>query len=189
LATFRQTIKTAFPELRYKILNDLRTQLSTATEDQKPGLYERLRIVNRSLGIKQSKPKYAPQTNLNTGRSHIYRDVGRVGQVVPAVVESISHPDFKKGIAGVLAEVDAAEPRKASAVEEEVSRPQFTLVISALPSRVPVDQRLRAFLKRALRDWNLRCESITPSEPTETTTEAQPGTGIEQLRKLKEELQ
>lgn len=41
-------------------------------------------------------------------------------------------------------------------------RPRFALVLEALPSPhdVPPDVRLRHLLKRALRDWQLKCLEI-----------------------------
>jgi hypothetical protein len=40
--------------------------------------------------------------------------------------------------------------------------PRFDIRLRALPSRTPAIQRLRAFLKRAKRDWNLICERCVP---------------------------
>ena len=37
---------------------------------------------------------------------------------------------------------------------------QFHIVFAALPDEVPATFRLRALLKRALRDLNLRCVSV-----------------------------
>jgi hypothetical protein len=44
-------------------------------------------------------------------------------------------------------------------------RERFTVVVEALPDKVPSRIRLRSFLKRALRSFNIRCVSVTPAEP------------------------
>ena len=41
----------------------------------------------------------------------------------------------------------------------------FYLVLRALPDRVDASDRLKAFLKRAKRDWGLICERCTSSPP------------------------
>ncbi|HEY2910976.1 MAG TPA: hypothetical protein VGI99_12060 [Gemmataceae bacterium] len=37
---------------------------------------------------------------------------------------------------------------------------RWVVILRELPSEVPGEVRLRHFLKRALRDWGLRCESV-----------------------------
>lgn len=46
----------------------------------------------------------------------------------------------------------------------EPARPRYRLTLEALPSRVPVETRLRAALKRLLRSYALRCVEIGPPE-------------------------
>lgn len=45
------------------------------------------------------------------------------------------------------------------------------IVLQPLPHTVPASCRLRQFLKRALRDWGLRCLSIEPLPPSEPPCE------------------
>ena len=64
---------------------------------------------------------------------------------------------------------------------------QFTLIIRALPDRVPAEQRLRSILKKLLRHHSFVCIKCTPLSEITESKECN-NTGIEQLRRLKEEL-
>lgn len=44
---------------------------------------------------------------------------------------------------------------------------RFLLTLRALPSHLAIDTRLKAALKRLLRDYKLRCESCRPISGTE----------------------
>jgi hypothetical protein len=47
----------------------------------------------------------------------------------------------------------------------------YSLLLRAVPGwRIPVDVRLRHLLRRALRDWGLRCIRIAPVPETEKPT-------------------
>jgi hypothetical protein len=59
-------------------------------------------------------------------------------------------------------------PDTAPPAEEQQPDPdEWVIVLRALPSVVPAAIRVRHLLKRALRDWNLRCVSCSSKLPTE----------------------
>ena len=50
--------------------------------------------------------------------------------------------------------------------------PPFVIVFEPLPCDIPAAVRVRALLKRALRDWKLRCRVIRPATADELTAGA-----------------
>lgn len=50
----------------------------------------------------------------------------------------------------------------------------IVLYLVPMPSDVPVARRLRALLKRALRDWGLKCTHVGHREPQPVAVKPKP---------------